>query len=175
MSFEIARPFETRVPLAGLTTLGVGGPVRYLARCRDPEELSEILDWVRKGRLGAFVLGGGSNLLVADAGFNGVAIQLDDDRVELEARGDHVLVKAGAGLEWDLLVARAVAEGLGGLECLSGIPGRVGAAPMQNVGAYGQEVAETIDAVHAVERATSTPRRLAGDECGFSPRLDRHP
>ena len=167
MSFQIARPFETRVPLAGWTTLEVGGPVRYLARCRDAEELIEILDWVRRGRLDAFVLGGGSNLLVADAGFDGVAIQLDDDSVELEAQGDRTLVKAGAGAGWDALVARTVAEGLGGLECLSGIPGRVGAAPMQNVGAYGQEVSETVAAVHVVDRATSRRRLLPGDHCGF--------
>ena len=167
MSFEISRPFETRVPLASLTTLEIGGPVRYLARCRAGAELGELLDWVRKGRLEVFILGGGSNVLVADAGFNGLAIQLEDDSIELEARGEHALVRAGAGGGWDALVERAVAEGLGGLECLSGIPGRVGAAPMQNVGAYGQEVAETICEVEAVDRETGEAHRFAGGRCGF--------
>ena len=147
------------VPLAGLTTLGVGGPARYLARCPSAESLVEVLDQARSGGMPIFMLGGGSNLLASDDGFPGVVIQLVDESVELIEEGDGaVLVRAAAGVGWDALVARTVAEGLAGLECLSGIPGRVGAAPIQNVGAYGQEVAETIRAVEVVELATGERR-----------------
>ncbi len=156
------------VPLSTLTTLEVGGPARFLARCRGAVELGEVLGWAAKRGLEVFVLGGGSNLLVADAGLDGLVIQLADDSIEMERRdGDRVRVRAGAGVEWDALVARAVAEGLAGLECLSGIPGRVGAAPIQNVGAYGQEVAETIETVRVVTRSTGVLARVPGDQCGF--------
>ncbi len=145
----------------------VGGPARYLARCHGAVELTELLGWGNARRLPIFVLGGGTNLLVADAGFDGLVIQQLDASITIESRGDRVLVRAGAGVLWDTLVERTVAEGLGGLECLSGIPGLVGAAPVQNVGAYGQEVAETIDTVRVVARATGIMRRLPGSRCGF--------
>ena len=164
---------EEGAPLASLTTLEVGGPARYLARCRSSLELEECLLWARTMELPVFVLGGGSNLLVADTGFDGLVIQLVDGSIELEPRGERVRVKVDAGVEWDTLVERTVAAGLAGLECLSGIPGRVGAAPMQNVGAYGQEVAETIAEVRAVELATGAERRLPGDRCGFGYRTSR--
>ena len=173
---RFSRPVAEGIPLASLTTLGVGGPVRYLARCGDDAELAEALRWSRAEELPVFVLGDGSNLLAADAGFDGLVIQLTGDSIELEPRvaryarasiGKRVHVRAGAGVEWDALVEQVVAEGLGGLECLSGIPGRVGAAPMQNIGAYGQEVAETIQAVRVMERATGDVRQLSGDRCGF--------
>ncbi len=161
-------PVDEGVPFATLTTLEVGGPARFLARCRNASELGELLAWAQRAGLESFVLGGGSNLLVADAGFDGLVIQLLDDSIEIEKRGDdHVLVRAGAGVEWDALVARTVAEGLGGIECLSGIPGRAGAAPIQNVGAYGQDVSETIDVVRLVDRKTGVMQRLPGDRCGF--------
>ncbi len=158
---------ERGVALATLTTFEVGGPARYLARCHGAVELAELLAWARAGQLPTFVLGGGSNLLVADAGFDGLVIQQLDDSITIESRGDNALVRAGAGVAWDALVEHTVAEGLGGLECLSGIPGRVGAAPIQNIGAYGQEVAETIDTVRVVTRGTGAMRRLPGESCGF--------
>lgn len=163
-------PLEStaNAPLASRTTLGVGGPARFLARCRDIEELVGILEWARSRELAVFVLGGGSNLLVADAGFGGLVIELADDAVELSEEGDAVRLRAGAGADWDAVVARSVAEGLGGLECLSGIPGRVGAVPIQNVGAYGQEVSETIVAVDVVELATGERQTLVGESCGFA-------
>ncbi len=157
------------VPLAGLTTLGVGGPARYLARCRSAASLAEVLDRARRRALPVVLLGGGSNLLASDAGFPGIAIQLADESIEVVEAGDGaVRVRAAAGVDWDALVARTVAAGLAGLECLSGIPGKVGAAPIQNVGAYGQEVAEAIRAVEVVEIATGKRRVLPGSECGFA-------
>ncbi len=157
------------VPLAGLTTLGVGGPARFFARCRSAGSLAEVLDGARSRALPIFLLGGGSNLLASDAGFPGVVIQLADESIELVDEGSgSVRVRAAAGVEWDALVARTVAEGLAGLECLSGIPGKVGAAPIQNVGAYGQEVAETIRAVEVVKLETGERRVIAGGHCGFA-------
>lgn len=164
---------EEGVTLASLTTLQVGGPIRFLARCRDLAELGEARRWAQSSNLRTFALGGGSNVLAADRGFDGLVIQWLDDSIDIEARGEQVLVQAGAGVEWDALVERAVAEGFAGLECLSGIPGRVGAAPMQNIGAYGQEVAETIESVRVVELATGAPRRVTADECGFAYRTSR--
>ncbi|MCP3960343.1 MAG: UDP-N-acetylmuramate dehydrogenase [bacterium] len=158
---------EEGIPFASLTTLGVGGPVRYLARCDDAAQLDEALRWARSEDLATFILGGGSNLLVADGGFDGLVIQLREETVQIEERGDRVRVRAGAGVEWDALVERVVDEGLGGLECLSGIPGLVGAAPMQNIGAYGQEVSETIRAVQVVERSTGEAKSLSAADCDF--------
>ena len=117
------------VPLAERTTLGVGGPARFLARCSGAFELAELLAWARARRLETLLLGGGCNLLVADSGFDGLVILLTDDSIAFENAGDRVRVRADAGVAWDALVERTVAEGLGGLECLSGIPGQVGAAP----------------------------------------------
>lgn len=125
------------------------------------------MSWAEEAGIPVFPLGGGSNLLVADAGFDGLVIQLSEGTVEIEPRGDRARVRADAGFEWDALVAHSVAAGLAGLECLSGIPGKVGAAPMQNVGAYGQEVAETLVAVHVLELATGEVRRWSGEQCGF--------
>ena len=158
---------EEKVSLASLTTLEVGGPARYLARSGGARELCDLLLWARKRKLPVFVLGGGSNLLVADSGFEGLVIQLEGGAIRLESRGDRVLVKADAGVAWDLLVERVVAEGLGGIECLSGIPGRVGAAPIQNIGAYGQEVSETVEEVVGVDLTNGESQRWPGKRCGF--------
>ncbi len=165
--------FEQEVPLAGLTTLGVGGAARYFARCHDESELSSALAQGHAMHLPLLVLGGGSNLLVADAGYDGLCIRMESNAVEFEAEGRAVVVRADAGVCWDALVERAVAEGLGGLECLSGIPGCVGAAPLQNIGAYGQEVSEVLRAVEVVERNSGARRRIAAAECGFGYRWSR--
>ncbi|HEX9736192.1 MAG TPA: UDP-N-acetylmuramate dehydrogenase [Thermoanaerobaculia bacterium] len=158
---------EENVPLAPLTTLGVGGPARYLARCPTPASLSVAFDHARELGLATFVLGGGSNLLVSDDGFDGLVVRIDDGSLSFEDESGLVTVRAGAGVDWDVLVAATVDAGLGGLECLSGIPGLVGAAPIQNLGAYGQEVSETIAAVHALERATGDFVSFAPEDCGF--------
>lgn len=165
MDFPV--PTAENVELAGLTTLEMGGPARYLVRCANPVELGEVLRRAREHELAIFILGRGSNVVVADRGFDGVVIQLCDETLTFETDGDAVLVRAAAGVDWDRLVERTVDEGLGGLECLSGIPGRVGAAPIQNVGAYGQEVAETLVAVRVVDLTTGELRTLAAADCGF--------
>ena len=136
---------EADVPLAPLTTLGVGGPARHLARPRTVAELRGVLAWARDRSLSLLFLGQGSNVVVADDGFPGLVVRIDIAGVTWRPAGDHVSVTAGAGESWDDLVAQAVARDLSGIECLSGIPGRLGAAPIQNIGAYGQELHEVVE------------------------------
>ncbi len=151
------------VALAPRTSLELGGPARFFVEARDDATVVEALRWAKARGVDARVLGGGSNLVVADAGVDGLV-------VEMAQRGVHIdggRVRAAAGEPWDALVARTVAAGLAGLECLSGIPGRVGATPIQNVGAYGQEVAETIEFVRVLDRDTLEERVLAPADCAF--------
>jgi len=155
------------VPLGPLTTLRVGGPARYFVEARGEGEVIEALAWARARGLATLVLGGGSNLLVSDRGFDGLVLRVRATGVSYEARGDVVMVEAAAGEAWDALVERAVSSGWAGIECLSGIPGDVGAVPIQNVGAYGQEVAETIASVRAVDRATGEVAELDNAACAF--------
>jgi len=153
-----------------LTTLGVGGSARALARARDLPGLKACLERADGDGLPVLLLGGGSNLVVADRGVEAHVVQYDDDRIDIDPTGR---IKVGAGHDWDDLVAWAVDRELAGIECLSGIPGRVGAAPIQNIGAYGQEVAEVISAVEALDRSTGDVRRFAPQECRFGYRTSR--
>jgi UDP-N-acetylmuramate dehydrogenase len=151
----------------------VGGPARWYAEAETEADVLEALGFATARGAPLFVLGGGSNLLVADRGVEALVVRLRLRGVEVERGAARVLVRAGAGEPWDGFVARAVAEGWAGLECLSGIPGDVGATPIQNVGAYGQEVSETIAEVRVLERATGAAAVLAGAACGFGYR-DSH-
>jgi UDP-N-acetylmuramate dehydrogenase len=155
-------------PLSPLTTLELGGPARHLALAADEAAVVEALAWAAARRLPVLVLGGGSNLVVADAGFDGLVVRMTARGRGFEAAGGEVRVTAQAGEPWDALVAETVARGLAGLECLSGIPGLAGATPIQNVGAYGQEVADTVRAVRVVERATGRALELSPEACGFA-------
>src|SRR5262252_188264 len=128
------------LPLAPLTTLQIGGPARFFAELQSSEQIIAGFRWSAERRIPVFVLGGGSNIVVSDRGFPGLVIrnaikgiQIQDESVESR------LLTAGAGEKWDDVVKLAVASNLAGIECLSGIPGSVGATPMQNVGAYGQD------------------------------------
>jgi UDP-N-acetylmuramate dehydrogenase len=154
-------------PLGPRTTLGVGGKARYFALARSEEDVLEALGWATTRGLPVRVLGGGSNLVIADQGFDGLVIGVELRGVSFSnPRGDAV-VTARAGEPWDDVVEDAVRRGLAGLEGLSGIPGSAGATPIQNVGAYGQEVAETIQSVRAVDRRTRVPVELDARACGF--------
>jgi UDP-N-acetylmuramate dehydrogenase len=129
------------VPLAPLTTLEVGGPARYFAEARNEADVLEAVEFARSRGLPLFVLGGGSNLVIADAGFVGLVLKVGiTDLAQSTASHGQVTFVAGAGYDWDTLVKESVEAGCAGLECLSGIPGTVGGTPVQNVGAYGQEV-----------------------------------
>jgi len=155
------------VPLAPRTTLGLGGPARHLVEVRRESEVIEALHWAQTQELPILVLGGGSNLVVADGGWDGLVVQVALRGIEEKRSAGRVELRVAAGEPWDELVARTVDEGWAGLECLSGIPGSTGATPIQNVGAYGQEVSEVITAVHVWDRRAGERRVLAPAECGF--------
>jgi UDP-N-acetylmuramate dehydrogenase len=151
------------VPLALFTTLGVGGPARYFVEAHSEHEVGEAVQFARTRGLPLFVLGGGSNLLVADSGFDGMVLKVALLGVERE----HNTFNVAAGEDWDEFVARAVEQDCAGVECLSGIPGSVGGTPVQNIGAYGQDVSETIREVETLDRQTLQKRVLTNAECGF--------
>lgn len=156
------------VELSAYTTLGIGGPARHFMQAGDVETVAAGLAWAAGRGMPCFILGGGSNLLVSDAGFPGLVIhcRLRGMR-EAASQGDSMEVAVSAGEDWDTFVAWTVNRGLAGVECLSGIPGTAGATPVQNVGAYGQEVAETIDAVEVWEIAAAREVRFSPAECKF--------
>jgi len=155
------------VPLAPLTTLRLGGPARRLV---DASSAEEAIDEVRRAdRAGEplLVLAGGSNVVVADAGFPGLVVRLRFGGVRARRDGDRVRLRLEAGESWDAVVEGAAGDGLAGVECLSGIPGSAGATPIQNVGAYGQEIAESVVSVRAYDRAAREIVELAPRDCGF--------
>ncbi len=157
--------FRENVPLAPFTSLGVGGPARLLAEAQTEAQVIDALEFAELHGLQVFILGGGTNILVSDAGFPGLVIRIAVPGIEKATSG---LVTAGAGEEWDPFVSRCVEQNLAGLECLSGIPGTVGGTPVQNVGAYGQEVGEVIVSVRAVDRKTRRVVVMSNEECGFA-------
>ena len=156
---------ERDVPLAPLTTLGIGGPARYFVRVTTVDELRAALDW---SKAPTFILGGGSNLLVSDNGFDGLVIQIDLRGITVESEDETAMVKVAAGEPWDAFVRFAVHNGWAGIECLSGIPGLTGATPIQNVGAYGQDVSETIARVEALDRNDGIVKWLTNADCRFA-------
>jgi len=159
------------IPLAQLTTFKIGGPAKYFVEARNVGEVQEAVTFAHSRDLPLFVLGGGSNLLVADAGWAGlvlkVALQGIDQRSGHDEDG-RSLFDAGAGESWDKFVSHAVIARCAGVECLSGIPGSVGGTPVQNVGAYGQEVSETIASVQVLDLKDRQVRELCPEACGFS-------
>ena len=152
------------VPLAPLTTLGIGGPAKRLARVTSVADLRDALG----GDDRVLVLGGGSNLVVGDAGFDGLVVHIAIRGIEIARAQDDSLVNVAAGERWDDFVAQMIEDGRAGVECLSGIPGLVGATPMQNVGAYGQEVADTIELVVAYDREQQQRVLLSREQCQFA-------
>jgi len=164
---------QENVPLAPLSTLGVGGAARFYARATDRDAVAAGMAWAAARGVPLFVLGGGSNVVVADEGYPGLVLHVVIEGIETRLVDGGVLVRAAAGESWDALVASATAHGWGGVECLSGIPGRVGATPIQNVGAYGQDVSETVTAVEAFDIPERKVVSLSNRECGFGYRSSR--
>jgi UDP-N-acetylmuramate dehydrogenase len=157
---------EENVPLAPFTTLKIGGPARYFARVGCETELQEAIGFARERELPLFVLGGGSNLVVADSGFRGLALQVTigaEAEIPTTAR-----CRVPAGVDWDRFVRAVCEQGHGGVECLAGIPGNVGGSPVQNIGAYGQEVAQTIRCVRAYDLEAGELVELTAAQCGFA-------
>ncbi|SNS30547.1 UDP-N-acetylmuramate dehydrogenase [Actinomadura meyerae] len=161
--------FAEDVNLAGYTTLRLGGPARRFVEATTEDEVIAAVREADDAGEPLLVLGGGSNLVVSDDGFAGTVLHVGTRGTErASAGGDTVLVRVQAGEDWDPFVARCVSDGLAGVECLSGIPGRVGATPIQNVGAYGQDVSETIVEVRAYDREERAVVALDRDACRFT-------
>ncbi len=171
---------QENIPLAPLTTLQVGGAARYFAELKREDDVREAVQFAKERGLPLFVLGGGSNLVVADSGWPGLVLKIaiggiatpsatgpSANNAASAAAGNAVLFSVGAGVVWDDFVAQAVAQNCAGIECLSGIPGSVGATPIQNVGAYGQEAGDTIESVRALDLKTDRVVLLPKPACGF--------
>jgi UDP-N-acetylmuramate dehydrogenase len=156
------------IPLAPYTTLKVGGPARYFVEARSEADILDALSYAREHALAVFVLGGGSNLVVSDAGWSGLVLKIALAGTDVSDKNGKRVFASGAGEDWDKLVAYSVEQGCAGIECMSGIPGTVGGTPVQNVGAYGQEVAETITSVRVIDTVTGDTRELTNRECGFT-------
>jgi UDP-N-acetylmuramate dehydrogenase len=156
------------VPLAPFTTLGVGGPAREFFDAHAESDIDAAVRYAADTGQTLFILGGGSNLLISDEGFNGLVVKVSIGGVIFDTSFETTTVTAGAGVVWDALVAMTVEKGLAGLECLSGIPGLVGGTPIQNVGAYGQDVSETIMSVRCYDTTTGEIVELSNADCRFA-------
>jgi len=160
---------QQNIPLAPFTTLRIGGPARSFAEVRTEGDLLEAITFARQKELPVFVLGGGSNLLVSDAGFNGLVLRIAlNSAIVSHHSGGLVQYTVPAGADWNGFVLSVCEQGISGVECLAGIPGTVGGTPVQNVGAYGQEVAETIASVRALDLETTSFVTLDNAACGFA-------
>lgn len=158
-----------KVSLRGFTTLQIGGPARYFAPVETLEDLRDGLQFARERGLPTFVLGGGSNLVVPDEGYSGLVLHMTlGSEIAVSRDSDGVRVVVDAGVDWDLLVRTLCEQGISGMECLAGIPGLTGGTPVQNVGAYGQEVGGLIESVAVLDRETLETRQMSRDECEFS-------
>ncbi|MBI5005059.1 MAG: UDP-N-acetylmuramate dehydrogenase [Candidatus Lloydbacteria bacterium] len=154
--------------MASHTTFRIGGPARYFCEVSNEAELQEALAFAEKKAVPVFILGGGSNVLISDGGFPGLVIKMCLHGKEYSDDGSFTRVVAHSGESWDALVADTVAKGLYGIENLSAIPGTVGASPIQNIGAYGQEVKDVIEWVEVFDSRTKEVRRLSNAECVFA-------
>jgi UDP-N-acetylmuramate dehydrogenase len=155
---------EENVPLASLTTLKIGGAARFFVFAETENQVTEAFHFAEQNGFDLFVLGGGSNILVSDEGFDGIVLQIALKGIEVKEN----IVTARAGEDWDDFVKFCVERNLAGIECLSGIPGFVGGTPVQNVGAYGQEVSETIVSVRVFDRKSKQILELTNADCKFA-------
>jgi len=164
---------EENKPLAPFTTFGIGGPARWFVEAVSEEEIAEAAAWARARGVGLFVLGGGSNLLVSDAGFDGLVLRVGSRGIARTDEAKDAIYRVAAGEDWEHCVQRTVEDGCAGVECLAGIPGTVGGTPVQNVGAYGQEVASAIERVRAFDLRHREFVEFPAAECGFAYRRSR--
>ena len=167
---------EENKPLAPFTTFGIGGPARWFVEAASEEEIAEAAAWAEEHAAKLFVLGGGSNLLVADAGFDGLVLRVALRGISAQdaaTPSGQTIYQAAAGEDWDYFVACSTQADCAGIECLAGIPGTVGGTPVQNVGAYGQEVASAIERVRAFDLEEHEFVEFSGAECGFAYRRSR--
>ncbi len=159
---------DTKKTFKELTTFQIGGQIKYFAEVKNKKELCEICSFAKEKKLPIFILGGGSDILVSDRNFNGVVIKYTEDKLKVKSQKSKVLLTAEAGMIWDNLVDYAVRNGLQGIECLSGIPGTVGAAPVQNIGAYGQELKDAFEKLTALDIKKQKFVEFNKKDCQFS-------
>lgn len=162
---------QENVPLAPRTTLGVGGTARFFIEAMSLTDVTEALAFARARTLPIFVLGGGSNIVIADSGFDGLVLVPRMSNITFDEQGDSVLTTVGAGVVWDELVAQSAVRGYVGIECLSGIPGTVGGAIVANLGAYGAQASDTFVSADVLNRESSENgdvRVFEKDACDFS-------
>lgn len=160
---------HTNIPLKNYTTMKLGGNARFMTEVHTPDELAEAIRNAGKQNIALFILGGGSNIVVRDDGFNGLVIRNHIPGFEVvEQTASSTTIKIGAGENWDEIVRRSVEMGLSGIEALSAIPGTAGAAPVQNIGAYGQEVADTLQSLEAYDSQKNEFVTLSNSACHFS-------
>jgi UDP-N-acetylmuramate dehydrogenase len=174
------------VTLNKLTSINLGGKAKYYIECNSTQEIKQAIEFTRKKQLPLWILGGGSNTVFLDEGFNGVVLKIEILGIDFSHKPSNsmytfkvynseqeVFAKVGAGENWDKFVQTAIDKGYAGIECLSGIPGSVGATPIQNIGAYGQEVSETIDEVKAIDKTTGEEMSFTNKDCLFGYRTSR--
>lgn len=160
---------HTNIPLKNFTTMKLGGPARFMVEARTPEEVKTVYDNAASKNLPIFILGGGSNVIARDEGFVGIVIRIRIPGFEIVADDiNTTTIKIGAGESWDSVVKRTVDMHLSGIEAMSMIPGTAGAAPVQNVGAYGQEIADTLVSLEAYDSQTKSFVVLQNEACGFA-------
>jgi UDP-N-acetylmuramate dehydrogenase len=167
---------EENRPLAPFTTFGIGGPARWFVEAKTEGDVAEAVEWAADRGLLLFVLGGGSNVLISDDGFDGLALHIALTGIHSSQDSNDQALQiyhCAAGENWDAFVERAVRDNCAGIECLAGIPGTVGGTPVQNVGAYGQEVSSTIQSLRAFDRERRQFVEFPAAECGFAYRRSR--
>jgi len=170
---QLPENIEEGIPIAPLTSMGIGGPARFFVHVESLEDLEHAIGWARDQKLETFLLGSGTNILVGDAGFDGLVLRMELRGTTWLDCGDHVLATAYAGEEMDHLCQETVDRGLQGIECLSGIPGTVGAGPIQNIGAYGQELSDVVQGVEVLDFQSMERFVWTREECGFGYRSSR--
>ncbi len=159
---------QKNIPLAPLTTFRIGGPARHYVEAITLDDVQQAVEFTRSNQLSLFVLGGGSNLVIADSGWPGLVLRIAISGIDRRDESGKAIFEVGAGESWDRFVSQAVVAKCAGVECLSGIPGSVGGTPVQNVGAYGQEVSETIESVQVFDLQDNQVRELCNEACGFT-------
>lgn len=170
---DISKNIKRDIPLASRTSIGLGGLARYFLTTRTIDAIQAGLAWAQQQKVSVQVLGGGSNTLFADTGFAGLVLDIAIPGQYFTEHDGWTELIAGAGEDWDTTVQACVERGAAGIECLAGIPGRVGATPIQNIGAYGQEVKDTIIRVQAVDRESLKVVEFTNKECDFAYRQSR--
>jgi len=170
MSYNIRNmEIHTNIPFKSLTTMKIGGNARFMTEVRTPQEIAQICKNAKNQKLPTFVLGGGSNVIAKDEDFNGIIIRIRIPGFEIIANDiNTTTIKIGAGEIWDSVVKRTTNLRLTGIETMSGIPGTAGAAPVQNIGAYGQEIAETLISLEAYDMQNEKFITLQNADCKFS-------